>query len=231
MSNAYKETPVLSLSKITKGYNRGRPGEIEVLREADLDLMAGEVVALMAPSGSGKSTLLHLAGLLDTPDSGSITICGEDYTAAGDRVRTQARALRIGFVYQAHHLLGEFTALENVALPQLVIGRSTREANHRSQELLERVGLGHRARHRPSDMSGGEQQRVAICRALACNPSLLIADEPTGNLDRARSQDMLSMLLEIAAQERIGALVATHDFDLAKGLSRIVCLEEGRIST
>lgn len=221
--------PALEIEGLCKSYNRGMPGEVDVLRGVDLRLMPGEAVALMAPSGSGKSTLLHLAGLLDTADAGVIRICGEDFARASDRARTRARAGRIGFVYQAHHLLPEFTALENVVLAQLACGTPAPEAEARARALLVRVGLLRRAAHRPAELSGGEQQRVALCRALACKPDLLIADEPTGNLDRARSSEVFEMLLELARAEGVAALVATHDPDLANSLDRRVRLEEGRL--
>ncbi|HAR51785.1 MAG TPA: ABC transporter, partial [Roseovarius nubinhibens] len=174
--------PVLRLTGISKTYNKGRENEVTVLREAELSLQAGEIVALVAPSGAGKSTLLHMAGLLDTPDAGRVEIGGVDMTGLGDRRRTVARRREVGFVYQFHHLLPEFSALENVVLPQLANGVARRAAEARAQELLDQVGVGERAGHRPSAMSGGEQQRVAFCRALANGPRILLADEPTGNL-------------------------------------------------
>src|SRR6056297_324235 len=178
---------VLKLEGIEKTYKRGKPGEVKVLRGASLDLKPGEIAALVAPSGAGKSTLLHIAGLLDTPDAGRVEIGGQEYTGLSDRRRTVARRQEVGFVYQFHHLLPEFTALENIVLPQLANGVSRAEAAARAADLLERVGVGPRSGHRPSAMSGGEQQRVAFCRALANAPRLLLADEPTGNLDPATS--------------------------------------------
>src|SRR6056297_3357117 len=176
---------VLNLSGISKTYNKGRENQVTVLDEAGLSLGRGEIVALVAPSGAGKSTLLHIAGLLDTADTGKVEIDGVDMTGLGDRRRTVARRREVGFVYQFHHLLPEFTALENVVLPQLANGIQRTEAEIRAADLLARVGVGGRAGHRPSAMSGGEQQRVAFCRALANAPRLLLADEPTGNLDPA----------------------------------------------
>ena len=180
--------PILRLEEVEKVYNRGREGEVAVLRGAGLALAAGETAALVAPSGAGKSTLLHIAGLLDTPDAGRVEIAGVDMTGLGDRRRTAARRRDIGFIYQFHHLLPEFSALENVVLPQLANAVPRAEAHTRAWDLLGRVGVGERAGHRPSALSGGEQQRVAFCRALANEPRLLLADEPTGNLDpRPRS--------------------------------------------
>ena len=172
----------LKLSGITKGYNLGTPTEVKVLNGVDFTLAAGEVVAMVAPSGAGKSTLLHIAGLLDTPDNGSVEIGGQA-VGSGDRARTRLRRQDVGFVYQFHHLLQEFTALENVVLPQLANGISQREAQAHAEQLMETVGLKDRVGHRPAELSGGEQQRVAFCRALANKPAVLLADEPTGNLD------------------------------------------------
>ena len=220
---------VLRLRGVTKGYNRGRLIAVEVLAGADLALAGGEVCALVAPSGAGKSTLLHIAGLLDVPDAGSVTLGGEDLTDASDRARTHARRDRIGFVYQFHHLLPEFTAVENVVLPQLAAGRGKAEARAQAFELLERVGLSTRADHRPAAMSGGEQQRVAFCRALANGPSLLLADEPTGNLDPATADTVFAALVALVRETGMAALIATHNLDLARRMDRTVRLEGGRI--
>ena len=174
---------VLDIAGIEKTYNRGRPGQVEVLRGLDLQVARAEIVALVAPSGAGKSTLLHIAGLLDTADAGKVAIAGREMTGLSDRARTEARRRDVGFVYQFHHLLPEFTAAENIVLPQLADGTGRRAAEARAAHLLDLVGVGARAAHRPAALSGGEQQRVAFCRALANRPRLLLADEPTGNLD------------------------------------------------
>jgi lipoprotein-releasing system ATP-binding protein len=220
---------VLRLAGVRKAYNRGKPSEITVLDGIDLTVAAGEVVALVAPSGTGKSTLLHIAGLLDQADEGAVTIDGADLARAGDGVRTAARRGKLGFVYQFHHLLPEFSALENVVLPQLAHGISEAKAKERAAELLARVGVGHRAGHRPAEMSGGEQQRVAVCRALANGPRLLLADEPTGNLDPATSGQVFDVLVEVVRGAGMGALIATHNLDLAGRMDRVVRLQAGRV--
>jgi len=184
---------VLRLDGLTKGYLQGTPGAVDVLRGVDLVLNAGETVALVAPSGAGKSTLLHIAGLLDTPDAGRVEIAGRDMSGQGDRARTAVRRRDVGFIYQFHHLLPEFTAAENVILPQLANGVGRRAAAARAAELLARVGLSARADHRPAELSGGEQQRVAFCRAMANGPRLLLADEPTGNLDPETSDRVVRL--------------------------------------
>ncbi|KNG92744.1 ABC transporter ATP-binding protein [Pseudaestuariivita atlantica] len=219
--------PVLSLSGVTKAYNHGQPSEIAVLRGVDLDVAAGEVVALVAPSGAGKSTLLHIAGLLDTADAGSVRIAGRETTGLGDRARTRIRRRDVGFVYQFHHLLPEFSALENIVLPQLANGISQSAARARAMELLSSVGVGERADHRPAAMSGGEQQRVAFCRALANAPRLLLADEPTGNLDPDTSDQVFGRLLALVRDTGLSALIATHNLDLAARMDRRVRLDAG----
>ena len=219
----------LSLKLISKTYNRGTPGAVEVLREVSLDIAGGEVVALVAPSGAGKSTLLHIAGLLDTADTGTVAIAGADLTRSGDRARTEARRQDVGFVYQFHHLLPEFTADENVMLPQLANGAGSAQARRRAADLLERVGLADRAEHRPAALSGGEQQRVAFCRALANAPRLLLADEPTGNLDPATSDIVFDVLLELVRDTGLGALIATHNPELAARMDRTLRLDAGAI--
>ncbi|EPX86598.1 ABC-type antimicrobial peptide transport system, ATPase component [Rubellimicrobium thermophilum DSM 16684] len=219
----------LRLTGVVKTYNPGLPSAVEVLRGVDLAIAGGEVVALVAPSGAGKSTLLHVAGLLDTPDRGSVAIGGEDMTRQSDRARTLARRARVGFVYQFHHLLPEFTALENVVLPQLAAGARRDAAEERARALLDRVGVLSRAGHRPAALSGGEQQRVAFCRALANRPGLLLADEPTGNLDPETSEQVFAALMELARQEGLAALVATHNLALAARMDRILRLEGGRV--
>ncbi|MBR9862570.1 MAG: ABC transporter ATP-binding protein [Rhodobacteraceae bacterium] len=218
----------LELSGITKGYNLGKPTEVRVLNGVDLALAEGEVVAMVAPSGAGKSTLLHIAGLLDTPDTGEVKIGGK-LVGGGDRARTRLRRQDVGFVYQFHHLLQEFTGLENVVLPQLANGVSKSEAEAHAQELLERVGLKDRASHRPGELSGGEQQRVAFCRALANRPRLLLADEPTGNLDPNTSDTVFAALMELVRASGMAALIATHNLELAARMDRMVRLEAGEI--
>lgn len=222
--------PVLVLESITKTYARGAAEPVRVLAGADLVLQRGEVVALVAPSGAGKSTLLHIAGLLDTPDSGRVVIDGLDMTRFGDRARTAARRGQVGFIYQFHHLLPEFTALENVALPQLANGVPRSEAAARARDLLARVGLAERASHRPAQLSGGEQQRVAFCRAMANAPQLLLADEPTGNLDPATSDQVFEMLMELVRATGLSALIATHNLALAARMDRVLHLDEGRVA-
>ena len=220
----------LTLSGITKGYNHGKPNEVQVLRGVDLTVGEGEVVALVAPSGAGKSTLLHIAGLLDTPDTGIVSIGGEDMTGLSDRRRTAIRRAGVGFIYQFHHLLPEFTALENITLPQLANGVSERAAKARALELLDTVGIAERAAHRPAALSGGEQQRVAFCRALANGPALLLADEPTGNLDPDTSDRVFEALMTLVRATGLSALIATHNHDLAARMDRIVRLDAGAVT-
>jgi lipoprotein-releasing system ATP-binding protein len=219
----------LRLEGVSKTYNRGRPNAVEVLRDASIVIAPGETVALVAPSGAGKSTLLHVAGLLDTADGGRVVLGGVDMTGQGDRRRTEARRRVVGFVYQFHHLLPEFSAVENVMLPQLAEGVSDGTARARAEALLERVGLAARAAHRPAELSGGEQQRVAFCRAMANGPKLLLADEPTGNLDPATSERVFGVLTELVRETGLAALIATHNHELARRLDRVVRLEGGRI--
>lgn len=219
----------LELNAIEKVYHRGMPSEVVVLRGASIAISAGEVVALVAPSGAGKSTLLHIAGLLDSPDSGSVRLNGRDVAGLSDKERTEIRRQDIGFIYQFHHLLPEFTALENIVIPQLANGKSEAEADARARDLLARVGVGARADHRPAALSGGEQQRVAFCRALANGPRLLLADEPTGNLDPATSEQVFHALMDLVRATGLGALIATHNLDLAARMDRIVRLDQGRV--
>lgn len=221
---------VLRLEGIEKGYNRGTPGEVAVLRGVSLVIPRAQVVALVAPSGAGKSTLLHIAGLLDTPDAGRVVLNGADLSRAPDRVRTEARRGALGFVYQFHHLLPEFSALENIVLPQLANGVGRGDATARAQALLDRVGLSGRLGHRPSALSGGEQQRVAFCRALANGPSLLLADEPTGNLDPATSETVFGVLMDLVRETGLSALIATHNLELARRMDRMVRLEAGQLT-
>ncbi|GFE65738.1 ABC transporter ATP-binding protein [Litoreibacter roseus] len=220
---------VLRLDGIQKRYNPGKPNEVTVLDGAQLSVGAGQVTALVAPSGAGKSTLLHIAGLLDTADAGEVAILGDIMSGKSDRARTRARRERIGFVYQFHHLLPEFTAIENVVLPQLAAGVASSVAEQRALELLDRVGVAHRAAHRPGELSGGEQQRVAVCRALANAPALLLADEPTGNLDPATSDQVFGALIELARDTGLAALIATHNMDLAARMDRTVHLRDGKL--
>ncbi len=222
---------VLRLDGITKTYLAGTPGQIDVLRGLDLRVGRGEVVALVAPSGAGKSTLLHIAGLLDTPDQGTVTLNGADLTGQRDMVRTMARRRDLGFIYQFHHLLPEFSAAENIVLPQLANGVRERDAQARATELLDRVGLRDRTDHRPAELSGGEQQRVAFCRALANGPALLLADEPTGNLDPETSDRVFGVLMSLVRETGLSALIATHNLDLAARMDRTVRLEQGRVVT
>lgn len=219
--------PALALSGVEKTYNRGKPNEVAVLRGVDLSVAAGEVVALVAPSGAGKSTLLHIAGLLDVADAGTVRIAGHDMAGQGDRARTGLRRRAVGFVYQFHHLLPEFTAAENIIVPQLANGARAGAAAARAHDLLDRVGMAARAGHRPAALSGGEQQRVAFCRALANAPQLLLADEPTGNLDPATSDQVFAALMDLVAGTGMSALIATHNHDLAARMDRVVRLENG----
>ncbi|WP_299561188.1 ABC transporter ATP-binding protein [uncultured Sulfitobacter sp.] len=222
-------TPVLRLGDITKGYNHGKPNEVTVLRGIDLELARGEIVALVAPSGAGKSTLLHIAGLLDTPDTGRVEIAGNDLSGQRDRARTQVRRADVGFIYQFHHLLPEFSALENIVLPQLANGVPRPDAEARANQLLAQVGVAPRAEHRPAALSGGEQQRVAFCRALANSPQVLLADEPTGNLDPETSEKVFATLMELVRGTGLSALIATHNLDLAARMDRRVRLEQGKL--
>jgi len=220
---------MLVLDAITKTYNAGTPAEVQVLRGATLSVAAGEVVALVAPSGAGKSTLLHIAGLLDTPDAGHVRLAGRTMEGLSDRDRTAARRGDVGFIYQFHHLLPEFSALENIVLPQLANGSARGMAEARAMGLLSRVGISARAGHRPAALSGGEQQRVAFCRSLANGPRLLLADEPTGNLDPDTSDKVFATLMEVVRETGLSALIATHNLALAARMDRIVRLEAGRV--
>jgi lipoprotein-releasing system ATP-binding protein len=217
----------LRLRDVRRVY-RTEAGELPVLRGVDLDLRVGEIVALVAPSGAGKSTLLHLAGLLERPDGGSVFVEGRDAGTLPDAARTVIRRDTIGFVYQFHHLLGDFTALENVVLPQMIAGRSRRAATDHAMALLSAFGLAPRAGHLPGKLSGGEQQRVAIARALANAPKVLLADEPTGNLDVHTADVVFEELLATARREGLAALIATHNPDLAARMDRTVALRDGK---
>jgi lipoprotein-releasing system ATP-binding protein len=205
--------------------------ELAVLNGIDLALKPGELVALVGPSGAGKSTLLHLAGLLERPDSGEVRIGRRDCGGLSEEERTLLRRSTLGFVYQFHHLLPEFSALENVMLPQMIAGVSRSAARDKAAKLLERVGLGERLTHRPARLSGGEQQRVAIVRALANDPKIVLADEPTGNLDHATADGVIGTLIEVARASNLAALIATHNLQLAGRLDRSVVLDEGKLRT
>lgn len=219
---------LLKTEDLTRVYTQG--GEnLTVLHNADIAIKAGEIVALVGPSGSGKSTLLQMAGLLDKPTSGRIFIAGQEATGQDDEGRTALRRKFMGFVYQFHYLLPEFSALENVVIPQMIAGVKKPEAEEKAVELLTRLKLDHRLTHRPARLSGGEQQRVAIARALANGPKLLLADEPTGNLDPETSSGVFEMLTEMVKDYGIGALIATHNMDLAEKMDRILELKAGRI--
>ena len=222
---------VLVLDGVSKTYGKDGPAPVPVLSDLSLTVGRGEVVALVAPSGAGKSTLLHIAGLLDTPDEGSVALGGRNMVGLGDRARTEARRNDVGFIYQFHHLLPEFTALENVVIPQLANGVPKPEAESRARDLLAHVGVLPRASHRPAALSGGEQQRVAFCRALANQPKLLLADEPTGNLDPDTSDQVFGALMALVRETGLAALIATHNLELAARMDRVVRLEKGRVVT
>lgn len=226
--DAPEDAPALALVDVGRRYKQGE-GQIEVLRKAGFVIEHGQSVALVAPSGSGKSTLLHLAGLLEHPDEGEVYIDGRATSKLSDAERTRIRRLHVGFVYQFHHLLPEFSALENVAMPQMIRGLPKREANERAKDLLSYLGLGHRLTHRPAELSGGEQQRVAIARALANAPRLLLADEPTGNLDPRTSDHVFGALAELVHATGVAALIATHNLELARQMDRRVTLRDGAI--
>jgi len=222
--------PALRLEGVARHFPQAGREDLQVLAGIDLEIRSGEIVALVAPSGAGKSTLLHVAGLLDRPDGGRVLIGGRDAARLEERARTAIRRTEIGFVYQFHHLLPEFTAEENVALPQLAAGKTRADAGAEALRLLSLMGLAERADHRPAELSGGEQQRVAICRAVANSPRLLLADEPTGNLDPATSDRVFDALLALVRGEGLAALIATHNMDLAARMDRIVRLAGGRIA-
>ena len=220
--------PVLSVRNVTRTYDTATGG-LTVLRGVDLDVMPGEVVGLIGPSGSGKSSLLHAAGLLERPTSVEIRIDGEDVGGLPERARTHIRLAKIGFVYQFHHLLAEFDARDNVALPLRIAGVGTAQARERASEVLTALGLGERLTHQPAQMSGGEQQRVAVARALAKRPRLLLADEPTGNLDPATSQTVFEALHRLVKDTGVAALIATHNMELAGHMDRVFALKDGHL--
>jgi lipoprotein-releasing system ATP-binding protein len=223
------DTPVLRLDDIVRTYRTPGAPPLEVLRGASLTVRRGELVAMVAPSGAGKSTLLHVAGLLERPDGGDVVVEGQPCGSMNDDRRTAIRRNAIGFVYQFHHLLPEFSALENVAIPKMIAGMGKREARREAMAQLEAVGLKERASHRPARMSGGEQQRVAIARALANSPKLLLADEPTGNLDLGTSGRVFEMMVGLVRQTGLSALIATHNPELARQMDRAVTIEDGRL--
>lgn len=220
--------PVLYLQGIARRYRQG-DSALEILNGADLGAWLGQSIALVAPSGSGKSTLLHIAGLLEHPDAGEVYIDGVATSTLSDVERTRIRRTEIGFVYQAHHLLPEFSALENVVLPQMIRGLSLREAEKRGSELLSYLGLKERLTHRPTELSGGEQQRVALARAVANAPRILLADEPTGNLDPHTAEHVFGALTQLVHASGLAAIIATHNLDLAARMDRRVTLQEGQI--
>jgi lipoprotein-releasing system ATP-binding protein len=219
---------MLRLENVSRRYKEGE-GQLEVFRDLNMSLQAGEIVALVGPSGVGKSSLLHMAGLLEAPSGGEIYIHGAAVSRLPEQERTRIRRDMIGFVYQAHHLLPEFDALENVVLPQMIAGKSRAEAAQEAKRLLTSLGLGERLTHRPAQLSGGEQQRVAIARALANRPRILLADEPTGNLDPRTSGGVFDALLQITRAEGLAALIATHNVQLAARMDRSLVLEQGRL--
>lgn len=224
------ETPTLQLTAIGKSFKQGKGLEpLVVLRDVSLTIQPGEIVALVGPSGSGKSTLLQIAGLLMQPSEGEITIAGKSAKGMRDGERTHVRGKQVGFVYQQHRLMMEFTALENVMLPQLVNGASRSKAKKRALELLAQVGLEDRTTHRPSALSGGEQQRVAVARSLANKPSLLLADEPTGNLDPKTAEKVFELLLEVVRGQGVAALIATHDLELASRMDRTLRMDDASV--
>jgi len=225
-ASARESSPALALSAIVRSYRQGSQA-LQVLRGLSLAVRAGEMVALVGPSGAGKSTLLHIAGLLERPNGGEVLVDGIACGKLGDDARTRLRREHLGFVYQFHHLLPEFSALENVVLPQLIAGLARKDARVRAEQLLAMVGLAERAEHRPAELSGGEQQRVAIVRAIANAPRVLLADEPTGNLDQDTAQAVFAQLKSIVRQTGLAALVATHNQDLARRMDRVLELKGG----
>jgi lipoprotein-releasing system ATP-binding protein len=220
--------PAISLQAVDRRYHQGET-TLEILNQADFTVWGGQSVALIGPSGAGKSTLLHIAGLLEHPDGGEVFIEGAPTSTLSDSERTRIRRNEIGFVYQFHHLLSEFSALENVLLPQMIRGLSRAEATRRATELLSYLGLKDRLNHRPAELSGGEQQRVAIARAVANAPRILLADEPTGNLDPRTSDHVFGTLAQLVRASGLAAIVATHNMDLARRMDRRVTLRDGQV--
>ncbi|MGZ8299282.1 MAG: ABC transporter ATP-binding protein [Rhodoplanes sp.] len=222
------QSPVIFLHQVERQYRQGDVA-LEILNGADLAVWSGQMVALLAPSGAGKSTLLHIAGLLEHQDSGEVFIDDVPTSTLTDAERTRIRRNEIGFIYQAHHLLNEFTAVENVMLPQMIRGLSRKDAADRAGELLSYLGLKERLHHRPAELSGGEQQRVAIARAVANAPRILLADEPTGNLDPRTSEHVFRALTQLVRASRLAAVIATHNLDIASRMDRRVTLRDGRV--
>lgn len=219
---------VLKIQNVSRHFGENET-RLDILKDANFTLRKGEIVGLVAPSGTGKSTLLHLAGLLEKPDGGSVLVNGVDCGSLSDGDRTAVRRMEIGFVYQFHHLLPEFSALENVMMPQMIAGLPRNEAEERAAQLLDYLRVGHRGHHRPAELSGGEQQRVAIARAVANAPLILLADEPTGNLDPVTAHYVFDALEALVRQSGLAALIATHNHELAARMDRRVTLEEGRV--
>lgn len=220
--------PALELLNIGRTYGAGE-NMLEIFKNLSLTIVPGEIVGLVGPSGAGKSSLLHIAGLLEKPTSGDVVIAGQNCNELDDAARTRIRRIGIGFVYQFHHLLPEFSALENVVIPQLIANTPKNEAKARAKDLLGRMGLSHRLDHRPAELSGGEQQRVAIARAIANKPLLLLADEPTGNLDPPTGALVHNEFVRLIEEEGLGALIATHNIDFAERMSRVVRLSNGTL--
>jgi lipoprotein-releasing system ATP-binding protein len=220
--------PILQLEDVTRSFRQGEK-EIVVLTGVDAVLWPGQAVALVGPSGAGKSTLLHITGLLESPTSGRVLINGRDCATLSEADRTRLRRKEIGFVYQFHQLLPEFSALENVVIPQLILGKSRKAAEEHARALLTGVGLAERAEHRPAELSGGEQQRTAICRGLANSPRLLLADEPTGNLDPHTSDHVFRQLIDVIRRQGVAALIATHNLELARRMDRVLQVHEGQL--
>ena len=221
----------LELREVTKSYKMSKIHELPVLQNINMFVKRGEMISLVGPSGAGKSTLLHIAGLLDSLDSGEVVICGRSMTQSSEKLRTITRRDEVGFVYQFHHLITEFTALENVMLPQLTAGKTSAEAGFFAKELLDEVGLLDRIFHKPAELSGGEKQRVALCRALANKPIILLADEPTGNLDATSSLSVFNLIKKMTEKFGVSTIIATHDLDLAKRMDKILHLKGGILST
>ena len=222
------QKPILKLDNIRRSFTQGAR-TIDVLDGASASLFPGEAVALVGPSGSGKSTLLHIAGLLETPTSGHVWVNGKDCARLNDTDRTRARRLEMGFIYQFHQLLPEFSALENVVIPQMIHGESRTAASEQATDLLTSLGLEERLEHRPAELSGGEQQRTAIARALANRPKLILADEPTGNLDPTTSERVFDSLMKVIREQGVAALIATHNMELAHSMDRTLTLEDGKL--
>jgi lipoprotein-releasing system ATP-binding protein len=220
--------PILQLQSVTRSFRQGEK-EIVVLDGVDAVLWPGQAVALVGPSGAGKSTLLHITGLLESPTSGRVIVNGRDCATLSEADRTHLRRREIGFVYQFHQLLPEFSAIENVVIPQLILGKTRKAAKAHARDLLTSVGLGHRGEHRPAELSGGEQQRTAICRGLANSPRLLLADEPTGNLDPHTSDHVFLQLIDVIRRQGVAALIATHNMDLAARMDRVLQMHEGKL--